>query len=110
MVKDTELMPTVMRVDGGGSANNLMMQFQADMLGMPVERPVIAETTALGAAYLAGLAIGFWQNAADIAAQWKCEQTLCANNAPTPRRSALRRLAARRRALQELGKQRLMRL
>ena len=88
MVKDTALMPSVMRADGGGSANNLMMQFQADMLGMPVERPVIAETTALGAAYLAGLAIGFWQNADEIAAQWKCDRRF-APTMPQPEAEAL---------------------
>lgn len=88
MVKDTALMPTVMRADGGGSANNLMMQFQADMLGMPVERPVIAETTALGAAYLAGLAIGFWQDVAEIAAQWKCDRRF-APTMPQPEAEAL---------------------
>lgn len=50
-----------LRVDGGASANNLLMQFQADILGATVERPEVIETTALGAAYLAGLAVGFWQ-------------------------------------------------
>ena len=50
-----------LRVDGGASANNLLMQFQADLLGVPVVRPAVTETTALGAAYLAGLAVGFWK-------------------------------------------------
>src|SRR2546429_427358 len=60
-----------LRVDGGASANDLLMQLQADMLNVPVVRPRVAETTALGAAYLAGLAVGFWKNQADIARQWQ---------------------------------------
>ena len=74
MVKDTGLDLSVMRVDGGGSANNLLMQFQADMLGMPVERPVAAETTALGAAYLTGLSTGFWRDTDAIAGQWALDR------------------------------------
>ena len=54
--------------------NNLMMQFQADLLGVPVVRPVVTETTALGAAYLAGLAVGFWKSAEEISAQWRVER------------------------------------
>lgn len=60
-----------LRVDGGATANNLLMQFQADMLGVPVSRPKIAETTALGAAYLAGLAVGYWSSQAAINTQWQ---------------------------------------
>ena len=56
-----------LRVDGGACANNLLMQFQADLLGVPVVRPKVTETTALGAAYLAGLAVGYWKNQAEIA-------------------------------------------
>jgi glycerol kinase len=63
-----------LRVDGGASANDLLMQLQADMLNVPVVRPKIAETTALGAAYLAGLAVGFWKNQADIARQWQVDK------------------------------------
>jgi glycerol kinase len=63
-----------LRVDGGASANNLLMQFQADMLGVPVVRPHVLETTALGAAYLAGLAIGLWPSPEAIAAQWEEER------------------------------------
>jgi glycerol kinase len=51
-----------LRVDGGAAVNDLLMQFQADILGVPVVRPQVTETTALGAAYLAGLAVGFWEN------------------------------------------------
>ena len=60
-----------MRVDGGASANDFLMQFQADILGIPVERPAFAETTALGAAYLAGLSVGFWPDLDRIGAAWK---------------------------------------
>ena len=63
----------LLRVDGGACANNLLMQFQADILGVPVQRPRIFETTALGAAYLAGLATGFW-NMPDISKQWQLDQ------------------------------------
>jgi len=59
-----------LRVDGGASRNDLLMQMQADFLGVPVVRPGVTETTALGAAYLAGLAIGFWASADELAAQW----------------------------------------
>ncbi|HKJ86502.1 MAG TPA: glycerol kinase GlpK [Spirochaetia bacterium] len=63
-----------MLVDGGASANNFLMQFQADILGIPVERPVVAETTALGAAYLAGLATGFWSGLEEIRSAWKLDR------------------------------------
>ncbi|MFD2613711.1 glycerol kinase GlpK [Paenibacillus gansuensis] len=60
-----------LRVDGGAVKNELLMQFQSDLLGVPVERPVINETTALGAAYLAGLAVGYWASREEISKQWK---------------------------------------
>lgn len=63
-----------LRVDGGAVKNNFLMQFQSDMLGVPVERPVVNETTALGAAYLAGLAVGYWKDKKEIAKQWKVDQ------------------------------------
>ncbi|MGE5469967.1 MAG: glycerol kinase GlpK [Bacteroidota bacterium] len=62
-----------LRVDGGAAGNNLLLQFQADLLGVPVVRPKITETTALGAAYLAGLAVGFWQDEAELSALWQAE-------------------------------------
>jgi glycerol kinase len=62
---------TELKVDGGMTANDTLMQFQADMLGVPVVRPVVAETTALGAAYAAGLAVGFWSDLADCAKNWQ---------------------------------------
>lgn len=64
-----------LRVDGGAVKNNFLMQFQADILNVPVERTAINETTALGAAYLAGIAVGFWKNKGDIAKQWNLERT-----------------------------------
>ncbi len=73
MEKDSGIRLSALRVDGGAVKNNFLMQFQADMLGVRVERPVIQETTALGAAYLAGLAVGFWQDRADIAQNWQLE-------------------------------------
>ncbi len=63
-----------LRVDGGAVANNLLMQFQSDMLGVDVVRPQITETTALGAAYLAGLAVGYWKDLTEIQSQWKLDQ------------------------------------
>lgn len=64
----------VLRVDGGAAANDLLLQLQADLLGVPVERPVVGETTALGAAYLAGLAIGYWVGPQQIAANWALDR------------------------------------
>ena len=70
MKSDTGLDIPLLRVDGGATANDLMMQFQSDILGIPIERHAIAETTALGAAYLAGLATGFWNSTDEIASNW----------------------------------------
>ena len=74
MQKDAGITLTELRVDGGATANNLLMQFQADILGVPVVRPKVLETTALGAGYLAGLAVGYWKDAADVAANWKVDR------------------------------------
>ena len=71
MKADAQLQIPVLRVDGGGSVNNLLMQFQADILGIPIQRAQLAETTALGAASLAGLAVGLWRNINEIGSQWK---------------------------------------
>ena len=75
MQADSKIKLKELRVDGGACANNLLMQFQADLLSVPVVRPAIRETTALGAAYLAGLAVGFWRNQTEIATQWKVART-----------------------------------
>ena len=74
MQKDAGITLTELRVDGGATANNLLMQIQADVLGVPVVRPKVLETTALGAGYLAGLAVGYWQDAADVAANWRVDR------------------------------------
>lgn len=74
MEEDTKLPIRSFKVDGGASVNPFLMQFQADILNLEVERPVIQETTALGAAYLAGLAIGFWKTTDEIKASWKLDQ------------------------------------
>jgi glycerol kinase len=74
MQRDSGDRLTELRVDGGAASNNLLLQFQADLLDVPVVRPQITETTALGAAYLAGLAVGFWQDEAELAALWRAER------------------------------------
>ncbi|HEX3721908.1 MAG TPA: glycerol kinase GlpK, partial [Nitrolancea sp.] len=71
MQRDTGIALQELRVDGGMVANDFLMQFQADIIGKPVERPQVAETTALGAAYLAGLSVGFWAGQDDIARNWQ---------------------------------------
>ncbi len=74
MERDSQLPITELKVDGGASANNLLMQFQSDILRTKVLRPCVTETTALGAAYLAGLAVGFWENVPQIRSQWAVER------------------------------------
>jgi glycerol kinase len=75
MEADSGIELKTLRVDGGAVKNNFLMNFQSDILNVPVERPVINETTALGAAYLAGLAVGFWESQDEIAAQWAIDQS-----------------------------------
>ncbi len=70
MQRDSHITLDHLKVDGGASRNDLLMQFQADLLGVAVRRPKVAETTALGAAYLAGLAVGYWQDESEIARNW----------------------------------------
>jgi glycerol kinase len=82
MREDSGLKLTELRVDGGAAANNLLMQFQADLLGVPIVRPKVVETTALGAAYLAGLAVGFWKSRDEVQSAWQLDRTF------TPSRSA----------------------
>ena len=74
MEADSGIRLAEMRVDGGAARNDMLMQFQADLLGVPVVRPRVTETTALGAAYLAGLAVGYWAGGEDFAAQWQPER------------------------------------
>ncbi len=74
MESDSGIRLKELRVDGGACVNNLLMQFQADILGVPVVRPKLSETTALGAAYLAGLAVGYWKDSSEIASQWQMDR------------------------------------
>jgi glycerol kinase len=74
MQRDAGAALTELRVDGGAARNDLLMQMQADMIGVPVVRPAVTETTALGAAYLAGLAVGLWRDEAEIGALWRAEK------------------------------------
>ena len=78
-----------LRVDGGAAANDFLLQLQADLLGVPIERPVVAETTALGAAYLAGLAIGYWDGLDDIERKWALERRFEPSMSADKRRSML---------------------
>ena len=79
-----------LKVDGGMVANDALMQFQADILGVPVVRPVVAETTALGAAYAAGLAVGFWKDLADVGQNWQEDKRWTPNMEPAERERQLR--------------------
>jgi len=79
-----------LKVDGGMVANDALMQFQADILGVPVVRPVVAETTALGAAYAAGLAVGFWKDLADVGQNWLEDKRWTPNMEPAERERQLR--------------------
>ena len=92
MQKDSRL-PTLkeLRVDGGACKNNLLMQTQADILGVPVVRPKVTETTALGAAYLAGLAVGYFDSIEQIARQWKADRTFEPTISADERQSKLAR-------------------
>jgi glycerol kinase len=74
MVQDSGVRLEVLKVDGGATVNDTLMQLQADILGVPVVRPVVAETTALGAAYAAGLAVGFWKDLDDLRDNWRMDR------------------------------------
>ncbi|WP_196598068.1 glycerol kinase GlpK [Pectinatus frisingensis] len=74
MQADSGIKLNALKVDGGAVANNLMMQFQSDLLGVPVDRPKVVETTALGASYLAGLAVGFWKNKEELVKNWQLDR------------------------------------
>jgi glycerol kinase len=82
MKEDSHSAISELRVDGGASANNLLMQIQADLLGVPVIRPKVVETTALGAAYLAGLAVSYWENRDELKSAWQMDRAF------TPQKSA----------------------
>jgi glycerol kinase len=97
MASDSAIALKELRVDGGATANNLLMQFQADLLGVPVVRPKVTETTALGAAYLAGLACGFWKDEAEIASLWSRDRVF---EPALSRDAAAARLAEWKRAVE----------
>jgi glycerol kinase len=97
MAADSGIALTELRVDGGAAASDLLMQVQADLLGVPVVRPRVTETTALGAAYLAGLGVGFWKDADEIAALWSRERVFEPRMA---RAEAAERLGEWRRAVE----------
>ncbi len=104
MQADSGIQLKELRVDGGASLNNLLMQMQADLLGVPVVRPKVNETTALGAACLAGLATGFWKNQADIAKHWKADQKFTPKLKPalrTSKTATWQRALARAKAWEE---------
>ena len=91
MRSDSGIALKELRVDGGACANNLLMQMQADFLGVPVVRPKVTETTALGAAYLAGLATGFWKDAQEISAQWQIDRRFDPNLPASAREAKIAR-------------------
>ncbi|HET7730268.1 MAG TPA: glycerol kinase GlpK [Usitatibacter sp.] len=97
MSSDSGISLAELRVDGGATASNLLMQIQADLLGVPVVRPRVTETTALGAAYLAGLAAGFWEDEAEIASLWSRDRVFEPN---LSRDAARSRLAEWKRAVE----------
>jgi glycerol kinase len=98
MQKDSGKTLKELRVDGGATANDLLMQFQADLLGVPVVRPKVLETTALGAAYLAGLTVNLWKSREEIAAQWQAEKRF------EPRMEAARRAELMARWREAVGR------
>jgi glycerol kinase len=87
-----------LRVDGGACVNDLLMQFQADLLGIPVVRPQVIETTALGAAYLAGLAVGVYRDPEQLAALWQVQREF---HPTLPLERALERMASWERAVRQ---------
>lgn len=89
MQKDAALQLTELRVDGGASRNDFLMQFQADILGVPVIRQEVTETTALGAAYLAGLAVGFWESQEEIQSLWRIQRTFLPDMTDATRRTQM---------------------
>ena len=98
MAADSGIAMKSLRVDGGASANNYLMQTMADISDLEVKRPRCVETTALGAAYLAGLAVGYWQSAEDITRNWSVDRVFCRpsrkRNAPSASRAGIRLSAA----------------
>ena len=90
MKADSGIQLSALKVDGGASANNFLMQFQSDMIGAPVSRPCCVETTAMGAAYLAGLAVGYWKSKEDVVNNWQIDRTFIPGMAEDAREKCLR--------------------
>ena len=103
MQSDSGIQIEQLRVDGGASANNLLMQFQSDILQAPVVRPKVIETTALGAAFLAGLAVGFWKSPSDIESIWKAERIFEPLMPPTQAKTTSVTMERRPRSISRLG-------
>ena len=103
VVRASGVTPTEMRIDGGASVMDLLCQFQADLLGVPVRRAAIQETTALGAAFLAGVAEGVWDSPAAVNAKWTADASFTPAMAADERARRLGRLAARGRTVARLG-------
>jgi glycerol kinase len=97
MQRDAQQPLVELRVDGGATRNDLLMQFQADLLGVPVVRPRVTETTALGAAYLAGLAVGYWRSMDEVASNWQVDRRF---EPAVPRAAAEARLGHWSRAVE----------
>jgi glycerol kinase len=91
MQEEANLKLTTLKVDGGAAANAMLLQFQADLLGCPVRRPVVSETTALGAAYLAGLAVGYWDGLDDVRKNWALDREFAPQMADADRERLYRR-------------------
>jgi glycerol kinase len=89
MEKDSGKPTAEIRVDGGATANNFLMQFQADLLGCEIKRPEIIETTAIGAAFLAGLAVGFWESRAELEELWTADRSFTPEMADEKREKML---------------------
>ena len=107
MAADAGIPLTELRVDGGAATNNMLMQFQADLLGVPVVRPAVTETTALGAAYLAGLAVGFWKSVDDDQRPVAGRSALRAGDAARRGGGAARAVDRGTRTIEGLGEARL---
>ena len=107
MVDDSGVRLELLKVDGGATVNDTLMQLQADILGVPVVRPVVAETTALGAAYAAGLATGFWKDLDDLRRELEGRSPLGAALERGPARRDVSRLAEGGRADAQLGGRRV---
>ena len=103
MQKDAGIALAALKVDGGASVNHLLMQFQADVLGVPVCRPEVAETTALGAAYLAGLAVGYWQDVDELTTELGHAVRVSAEDGRRRARCEIRSLAQGRGKVAAVG-------